>query len=100
MFVSISFCILRKKAPDMKRPYVVKNGMFVGVMAVILSGIMVSLYIIPIPFASSALSLQEWIVVGTWSALGLIFYLYSKKKYGAEFGSHLDIELDDEEEIA
>lgn len=100
MFVSISFCILRKKAPDMKRPYVVKNGMFVGVMAVILSGIMVSLYIIPIPFASSALSLQEWIVVGTWSALGLVFYLYSKKKYGAEFGSHLDIELDDEEEIA
>lgn len=35
MFVSISFCILRKKKPDMARPYKVKAGRFVGVMAVL-----------------------------------------------------------------
>lgn len=38
MFVSISFCILRKKRPEMERPYKVKAGKFVGVMAVLMAG--------------------------------------------------------------
>ena len=90
MFVSISFCILRKKRPDMNRPYKVKAGRFVGVMAVIMAGFMTLLYIIPASF-SAALSWQEWIVVGTWLVLGVFFYFYSKKKYGAEFGRDIFI---------
>lgn len=94
--VSISFCILRKKAPEMKRPYKVKHGKLIGVIAVILSGILSALYVIPLPFSSSALIWQEWIVVGVWIALGVGFYAYSKKKYGEEFGKHIDVELDKE----
>lgn len=90
MFVSISFCILRKKKPDMARPYKVKAGRFVGVMAVLMAGFMTLLYIVPASF-SAALVWQEWIVVGIWLALGVFFYFYSKKKYGAEFGRDIFI---------
>lgn len=90
MFVSISFCILRKKKPDMARPYKVKAGRFVGVMAVLMAGFMTLLYIVPASF-SAALVWQEWIVVGIWLALGAFFYFYSKKKYGAEFGRDIFI---------
>lgn len=90
MFVSISFCILRKKNPEMARPYKVKAGRFVGVMAVLMAGFMTLLYIVPASF-SAALVWQEWIVVGIWLALGAFFYFYSKKKYGAEFGRDIFI---------
>lgn len=90
MFVSISFCILRKKKPEMARPYKVKAGRFVGVMAVLMAGFMTLLYIVPVSF-SAALVWQEWIVVGIWLALGAFFYFYSKKKYGAEFGRDIFI---------
>lgn len=85
LFVSISFCILRKKEPKMKRPYKVKAGKIAGCLAVIMSGFMTLLYIVPASF-SAALIWQEWVVVGTWVVLGMFFYLYSKNKYGAEFG--------------
>lgn len=90
MFVSISFCILRKKKPEMERPYKVKAGKFVGVMAVAMAGFMTLLYIIPASF-SAALVWQEWIVVGIWLTLGVFFYFYSKRKYGAEFGRDIFI---------
>ena len=90
MFVSISFCIPRKKKPEMARPYKVKAGRFVGVMAVLMAGFMTLLYIVPASF-SAALVWQEWIVVGIWLALGAFFYFYSKKKYGAEFGRDIFI---------
>lgn len=90
MFVSISFCIIRKKKPEMARPYKVKAGRFVGVMAVLMAGFMTLLYIVPASF-SAALVWQEWIVVGIWLALGAFFYFYSKKKYGAEFGRDIFI---------
>ncbi len=39
--VALSFMILRKKAPDMPRPYKVPAYRFFGAMAVIMSGFMV-----------------------------------------------------------
>lgn len=53
MFVSISFCILRKKKPEMARPYKVKAGRFVGVMAVLMAGFMTLLYIVPASFSAA-----------------------------------------------
>ncbi len=41
--VALSFIILRRKEPDMDRPYKIRNFKFVGVMAVIMSGAMVIL---------------------------------------------------------
>ncbi len=86
--VSISFLVLRKKEPEMKRPYKVKKGRLVGTIAVALSGFLMILYIIPIPFSSCTLIWQEWIVVGAWILIGILFYLYSKKKY-EDFGTHV-----------
>ena len=94
LMVSISFVILRKKEPELARPYKVKGGMFVGIMAIILAGFMTSLYIIPADFAAH-LIWQEWIVVGAWIILGVIFYFYSKKKYGDEFGRDITVEIDE-----
>lgn len=94
LMVSLSFCILRKKEPEMERPYKAKGGMAVGVIAVCLAGFMTFLYIVPSSF-SSALIWQEWVVVGAWILLGIIFYIYSKKKYGKEFGRDIIVELDE-----
>ena len=95
LMVSLSFLILRKKEPEMNRPYRVKHGKLVGVLAVIMSGFFTVLYIVPLPFASTALVWQEWIVAGLWIALGVVFFAYCKKKFGAEFGRHIDVMLDE-----
>jgi len=94
--VSLSFVILRKKAPDMPRPYKVKNYKFVGYTAVVLSGLMVLMYIIP--GTGATLAPQEWAIAGGWTLLGVIFFLKEKKKYGAEFGAHIDIAVEYTEE--
>ena len=82
--VSMSFVILRKKEPNMQRPFKVKHYKFVGITASILSGLMVVLYLIP--GSGSSLTAQEWIIVGGWSILGVVFYIICKRHYGAKFG--------------
>lgn len=97
--VSISFLILRKKSPNMPRPYRVKHYKFVGVTAAILSGGMVSMYLIP--GSGSTLVIQEWLMAGGWALMGVVFYILNKKKYGDEFGKHMDITVEyTEEDIA
>ena len=82
--VAMSFLILRKKEPSLKRPYKVKHYKFVGVTASMLSGLMVALYLIP--GSGSSLTAQEWIIVGGWTLLGVIFYAFCKHRYRGEFG--------------
>ncbi|MBO5077362.1 MAG: APC family permease [Clostridia bacterium] len=82
--VSLSFLILRRKEPDLRRPYKVKHYRFVGIMATVLSGLMVVLYLIP--GSGCTLTMQEWIIVGGWTVLGVIFYIACKKHYGDKFG--------------
>lgn len=76
--VSISFVVLRKKEPNMDRPYKVKNYKFIGYMAVILSGVMLLLYI-------PGLIAVEWGIIVAWTVLGLVFFITSKNKY-TDFG--------------
>lgn len=83
-FVAMSFLVLRKKEPNLKRPYKVKHYKFVGITAAILSGFMVILYLIP--GSGSSLAVQEWIIVGGWALLGLVFYAVCKKRYKESFG--------------
>lgn len=92
--VSLSFLILRKKAPDMKRPYMVKHYKIVGVLAVLMSGFMVVMYIVP--NSGSALVWQEWAMAGGWSLLGVVFFIICKLKYKEKFASHVDVLIDDE----
>lgn len=82
--VSLSFVILRKKEPDLHRPYKVKHYKFVGITAALLSGLMVILYLVP--GSGSTLTIQEAIIVGGWTLLGVVFYIICKRHYKDQFG--------------
>ncbi|MCM1237690.1 MAG: APC family permease [Ruminococcus flavefaciens] len=79
--VALSFVILRKKCPDINRPFVVKSGNTVGRIAVLVSLFFIMLYL---PIGPSSLSEIEWIIVLVWMILGGIFYgcsLKNKNKF-------------------
>ena len=92
--VALSFIILRKKAPDMKRPYKVKHYKLVGAIAVLMSGFMVAMYMIP--GSGSTLVVQEWAMAGGWALLGVVFFAICKVKYKEKFGSHIDVATDED----
>ncbi|MEE3460731.1 MAG: APC family permease [Lachnospiraceae bacterium] len=92
--VALSFLMLRKKEPDMKRPYKVKCGKLVGVIAVILSGAMLLMYMIP--GSGSTLGVQEWSLIGFWSLLGVVFFIVCKMKYAEKFGYMAEIISDED----
>ncbi len=92
--VAISFVILRKKAPQMDRPYRVPGYKFVGAMAILMSGLMVAMYCIP--GSGATLVAQEWIVVGGWSLLGVVFFVVCKRKYKEKFGTLVEIISDED----
>lgn len=74
--VALSFLVLRKKEPNMPRDYKVRNGKIVGLLAITMSGIVFSLYLIPgLP---SFLILPERIIVGAWTLLGIGMYLHCR----------------------
>jgi len=80
--VALSFLILRRKEPDMPRPFRVAKGALIGWGALILSTGISVLYL---PGSPAALVWPyEWAVVLAWTALGLIFYLWARKVYGDE----------------
>lgn len=92
--VSISFIILRKKEPELERPFKVKNYKFVGFMAVLMSAFMVAMYLIP--NSGATLVWQEWIMVGGWSVLGVVFCIACKQKYKEKFGILVEIVSDED----
>ena len=90
--VAISFLILRKREPDMPRPFFVPKGRFVGWTAVILSGALCLLYLPPSPAA--LVWPEEWAIAGGWAAAGAVLYLWAKARHGAkESASIIDAEL-------
>ena len=95
--VSVSFLVLRKREPELARPFKVKNYKFIGGMAVILSGFMVAMYLIP--NSGATLVWQEWIMVGAWIILGGIFCVACKKKYKEKFGILVEV-ISDEDAVA
>ena len=74
LMVAISFVILRRTCKDLPRPFRVKHGMIVGMIAVMISLFFVSLYL---PVGSSSLSGVEWVIVGVWVGSGMLFYILS-----------------------
>jgi len=80
--VALSFLILRRKEPNLERPYKVPFGNFIGVLALILS---ISLGFLYMPGSPSALLWpQEWIIIIGWSILGVILFLVARKNLPAE----------------
>lgn len=76
LIVSISFLVLRKKEPDMKRPYKVKHGKLVGIVAVLMCVLLTIMYM---PGSPAALIWPyEWGIVMAWVALGAVFFAWAK----------------------
>jgi len=77
IFVALSFLVLRKRDPEMPRPYKVPYGRLVGILAFALSCVLLSFFL---PFSPSALLWpQEWLIVFGWTALGaLLWFMRSK----------------------
>ena len=92
--VAVSFLIIRKKEPELARPYKVPAYKFVGTMAVLMSGFMVICYMIPA--SGSALVWQEWLIAGGWCLLGVVFFVASKIKYKDMFGILINIISDED----
>jgi len=88
LLVALSFLVLRSREPNMDRPYKVKFGPLVGIIAVLLSGGMAVLYI---PGMPSGLVKEELIIFGVWVVLGIIFGISAKAKYGEHFGESKEL---------
>ena len=81
--VSLSFVRLRKLEPAMERPYKIRNYRVVGIIAIIMSGAMAAMYLIP--GTNCSLVWQEWIIVAAWVVLGVVLAIRSYVKYKGEF---------------
>ena len=77
LLVAISFLVLRKKEPEMERPFKVTHPNLVGYGAVFLSLGLLSAFF---PWSPSALAWpEEWSTLLIWTTLGLLILSYSKK---------------------
>ncbi|MDR2088075.1 MAG: APC family permease [Clostridiales Family XIII bacterium] len=76
--VALSFLMLRKKEPGLLRPYKVKGGVAVGVIAILVAGFFLYLYL---PVGPGALLPVEWVLVLGWVLLGVVFFIAAKIKY-------------------
>ena len=80
VFVAISFLVLRRKEPDMPRPFKVSHPRLVGYGAVLLALGLLSAFL---PWSDSALSWpEEWMTIVIWTAIGLILWLSYQARDG------------------
>ncbi|MEN1967484.1 amino acid permease [Lentibacillus sp. N15] len=92
LMVAISFIILRKKDPDMKRPLKLPGGTVLGWIAVILAAGIGLLYMPGMP--SALIWPYEWLIIGVWIILGVILYKIAIAKYGKRHADeHMKKEL-------
>ncbi|MGM0941278.1 MAG: APC family permease [Bacillota bacterium] len=92
LMVAVSFIILRRTAPNMKRPFKLPGGTTIGWIAVLMSGGVMTLYFPGMP--SALIWPYEWIIVGIWILLGIILYNYSMAKYGKGYADeHMKKEI-------
>jgi len=72
-FVPLAFLALRRREPEMPRPFRLPAGRFLGTIALLMGCALFTLYL---PWSPSALIWpQEWLLVLGWSLLGAVFYL-------------------------
>lgn len=74
-----AFLVLRKKEPNLNRPYKVKNGIFIGWMGVICS---IGFILLFLPGSPSGLVWPyEWGLVLAWVVLGVVLAAMNAKTY-------------------
>ena len=78
LFVPLAFLALRRKEPEMPRPFRVRHPRLVGVGAFVLTIALLGAYL---PGSPSALIWPyEWGIILTWAALGVVLFF----SYGAK----------------
>lgn len=71
--VPISFLVLRRHAPQMNRPFRVRQGGTIGTLAALLSLAMAVLFLPTMPAA--LIWPYEWVVIGLWWLAGIVFLI-------------------------
>lgn len=93
LMVAASFLILRKKAPNMERPFFLRGGSTIGIIALIMSTGIIILYMPGMP--SALIWPYEWVIIIVWSILGFILYNFSLSKFGVkESDKYMNSELE------
>lgn len=87
--VAASFLRLRNTKPHIERPFRVRHGKTIGILATVMAGFMALMYILP--FTSCTLVWQEWIIVGGWAIIGIALGIRSKLMYKENFASGMDL---------
>lgn len=73
IMVAVSFVVLRRREPDMSRPFRAPGGQATGVLAAVLA---IGLGVLFLPGMPAALVWPyEWLILVAWWALGLLFLL-------------------------
>lgn len=80
LMVAVAFLVLRKKEPDLNRPFKVKYGRTVGIFVVVVSLVFLSLYI-PRGLMDYVWT-SEWIMIVVWILLGVILMIWNSLSYG------------------
>ena len=83
IFVPIAFLVLRKKEPELVRPYRLKYGKTVGSVAIALG---LGLFVLFFPPFDSALGTPEWVIIGMWSCVGVALYAFYGRKLALQEG--------------
>ncbi len=77
LFVPLAFLALRRKEPDLPRPFKVSHPRFVGVSAFLLALALITAYL---PGSPSALIWpHEWMTITIWAVLGVV--LFARYRY-------------------
>lgn len=80
--VAVSFLVLRRKEPQMDRPFKVSYGKQVGYAALLLS---IGIALLYLPGSPAALVWPyEWAIFFGWVGLGALFYLWARMVHGEE----------------
>ncbi|CAM3331640.1 APC family permease [Halomonas lysinitropha] len=85
-FVALSFVVLRRREPEMSRPFRVRRGKTVGALSLILSLMLIGMYL---PGSPSALSAIEWYLFVGWMLVGLALYAWSRVRYGVAYSDSM-----------
>ncbi|MDI5932735.1 APC family permease [Halomonas kalidii] len=86
LFVALSFVMLRRREPDMPRPFRVRHGKLVGFLSVALSLGLTAMYL---PGSPSALAPVEWAMFAGWMLIGLALYAWSRMRYGTDYSDRM-----------
>lgn len=83
LLVAVSFVVLRKREPNMARPFRAGKSSIVGVIAVVLSLGMAVLYLPGMPAA--LIWPYEWLIIGGWWLIGMYYLIKTPNQDFHEF---------------